>query len=408
MNNHDSVIVKKLLLFLPFFFLLSILMLPSLYAEESPFAGGGYLKNFLIYSDNGDTGFNTLARLRLRLDYEPSDTFSGELAYEIMPQYRGHAGNPEYSVIQAPDPFSYRAFDLDERLYPGTGDPDRHLTVTQNLDRAYLTISRRAFDLYIGRQPVAFGAAHVINPTDIIAPFTYNTIAREERAGADAVRLKLPTGRMGEIDIGIVFGDRFKYSNSAAFLRLKSYILKTDSTVMAMIFRKNVLLGLDLSRSIGGAGTWLETAYVFPYKGSNENYIRLSAGSDYSFTDNLYAYIEYHYNSAGRSDTVDYFKVLNTTAYTEGSVYLLARHYLAPGFRYQISPLLTFTGQALINLNDGSVLISPLFEYSLADDTFLVSGAYIGTGEDSSDGFAPGSEFGLYPDVYFVSLNVYF
>ena len=37
----------------------------------------------------------------------------------------------------------------------------------------------------------------------------------------------------------------------------------TDITFMAMVFRENYLLGLDLARSIRGAGTWLETAYVF-------------------------------------------------------------------------------------------------------------------------------------------------
>jgi hypothetical protein len=264
------------------------------------------------------------------------------------------------------------------------------------------------FDLHIGRQAIAFGSAHVINPTDIIAPYTYNTIAKEERVGVDAIRLKAPTGQLGEFDIGYVFGEDFEYEESAAFISLRSYLLMTDATLMAMMFRENYLLGLDLARSIGGAGAWLETAYVFSEEGSDEDYLRLSVGSDYSFTDKLYAYIEYHYNGAGESEPYNYFDNLGETAYTDGAVYLLAKHYIAPGLTYQITPLLIFSGQALININDGSYLVFPIFEYSFADDIYSEIGAYIGVGDESSNPFFPQSEFGLYPDRYFASLNFYF
>jgi hypothetical protein len=377
-------------------------------AENPPVRMGGYARNFFSYSEYRNRSFaELLSRLRLKLDYRRSESLSSEIAYELVPSIGDH--NDIMLIPASPsDPLSYRAFDIDEQIYPSDDDEESAIILLQNLDRAFATISYELLDLYVGRQPVAFGAARVINPTDIIAPYTYNTIAKEERIGVDAMRLKISTGQLGEFDIGYVFGEDLEYEKSAAFIRLRSYIFMTDLTVMTMMFRKNYLLGLDLVRSIGGAGAWIESAYVLAEEGSDDNYLRFSAGTDYSFTDKLYAYIEYHYNGAGEDKPDNYFKNLGKTAYTDGAVYLLSKHYIAPGMTYQVTPLLTFSGQALINMNDGSSLVSPSFEYSLADDVYSEIGAYIGMGDESNNPLAPRSEFGLYPDRFFISLNIYF
>ncbi len=400
--------MRRLLLVPVFFLLLLICYLSSSNADEPSYSAGGYVRNFFIYSESGSKSYGELvSRLRLRLDYRQSESLSSEVAYELIPSIGDHK-DIQLIPISPSDPLSYRAFDLDEKIYPGDEDSDSAFILLQNLDRAFITVSSKMLDLHIGRQPVAFGSARVINPTDIIAPYTYNTIAKEERIGVDAIRLKTPTEQLGEFDIGYVFGEDFQYEESAAFIRLKSYLLMTDATLMVMMFRENYLLGMDLARSIGGAGAWLETAYVFSEEGSDEDYLRLSIGSDYSFTDKIYAYIEYHYNGAGESKPDNYLDNLGETAYTDGAVYLLAKHYIAPGLTYQITPLLIFSGQALINMNDGSCLVSPIFEYSFADDIYSEIGAYIGVGDESSNPFSPQSEFGLYPDRYFASLNIYF
>ncbi|MEC4676799.1 MAG: hypothetical protein VST72_07780 [Nitrospirota bacterium] len=378
-------------------------------AEGSTYEVSGYLKNFfLLIDDSGDTDVEALALWRLRLDYRQSDSVSWELAYELAPQVRGQDNISSSYTATSMKPLPYRAFDLDEKLYPensgGTGD----FILYQNLDRANVAISTSAFDFYLGRQAVAFGSARVINPTNIIAPCTYTTLTKDEPAGVDAARIKIPTGRMGEFDIGYVPGDDFDYKESAAFLRLRSYLHETDVTLITMVFRENYLLGIDLARSIGEYGAWLEAAYTFSHEESEENYARISVGGDYSFTGNLYAYIEYHYNSAGKDSPEDYRDLDGTTAYTDGAVYLTGRHYLAPGFRYQLTPLLIFTGQALLNINDGSVIAAPALEYSLADDITMLFSAYVGISDGPSGSGIPESEFGLYKDMYFVSLNIYF
>jgi len=380
-----------------------------LLAGEGDISADGYIRNFFILTDLGnDTAFDALSRLRFRLDVITSESFSFEFAYELLPRFRDEDISSAGASLPAPALLSYRAIDLDEKIYPKDEGSGSDFILNQNLDRLFMTVSTSSLDVSVGRQPVAFGSARVINPTDIIAPFTYNTIAKEELVGVDAVRMRTPISEMGELDLGLVFGDDFEPGKSAGFVRLKIYQLQTDIAFITMIFRENILLGIDLARSIGGAGAWLEAAQTLAKEASEEDYFRLSAGADYSFTEGLYTYIEYHYSGAGTGSPENYFDAITETAFTDGAVYLLGRHYIAPGLTYEITPLLIINTQALVNMEDWSALGSTVFEYNVAEDVYVDAGVYVGLGDESADLTRPENEFGLYPDVYYAAVNVYF
>lgn len=361
--------------------------------------------------------------LRLNLFWQPDESTAVELAYELVPRIQEADGSESVFAVRSADPLTYRAFDFKEDVYSANEGSDFRLN--HNLDRAYIALSPDFGDVYIGRQPVAFGSARVINSTDILTSFAYTELNKEERTGVDAVRMKIPVGSMGEVDIGAVFGDDFSSKESAAFLRTKLYYFETDISPIAILFKQNLLAGLDIARSVGEAGYWFEGGYTFANVADDHDtdmdYVRISTGFDYSFTDRIYAYIEYHFNGAGRSGVGDYADLISAdnkeTAYREGAVYLFGKHYIAPGFTYSISPLLTFNAGALFNTADGSILLYPNFQYSLSDEALIDAGAFAGFGKRSRivrntdtgdmDVFA-GSEFGLYPDTYFVSAMLYF
>ncbi|MDH4196599.1 MAG: hypothetical protein OEW05_04255, partial [Candidatus Aminicenantes bacterium] len=171
-----------------------------------------------------------------------------------------------------------------------------------------------------------------------------------------------------------------------------------------------------------GAGFWLEAAYVIPdafrenRRDAEKGYIRTSVGLDYSLGGNTYGFIEYHFNSAGRSRPEDYLELFGTSAYRDGSVYLLGRHYLNFGSTVLLSPLLPFTGLVILNLSDGSLVLSPSFEYNIAENIYLAGGAYWGLGKRPETVLGPlipqprvlHSEFGAYPDMIFASCRIYF
>jgi hypothetical protein len=353
-------------------------------------------------------------RLRLKLTLKPSAKISFQVSYDFSPRIQDPAlfqGGLFYSAI---DPNTYRVDDFNPRIYPAADKPVRSFGVFHNLDRCMVTIKTPAADIFIGRQPIAWGSARFVNPTDVIAPFTFNELDTEERRGVDAVRVRIPLGMMDELDFGYIPGNKFKFQHSAFFIRGKLYVLKTDLALLLMGFRENLLIGLDVARSIGGAGFWLEAAYVAPGFFEKDDpaipkdpgYLRASIGMDYNFNSKLYGFFEYHLNSAGKTHPADYTEFFLSSAFLEGSAYLMAKHYLNLGVTYQVTPLIPFTGIVFANLNDGSFTLAPSLEYNIAENIYLSAGAYLSIGRPP--GNLLHSEFGAYPHMLYTSFRVYF
>lgn len=139
----------------------------------------------------------------------------------------------------------------------------RVFAIFQNLDRAMLSVKTEFADIFIGRQAIAWGSARGINPTDTIAPFTFEKLDTEVQIGVDAARMRIPIGFRGELDVGYVFGTDFKFELRAMYLRSEFYVVQTDVSILLLDFRENLLVGFDVARAIGGAGFWFESSLVF-------------------------------------------------------------------------------------------------------------------------------------------------
>ncbi len=364
----------------------------------------------------------SITTLRLNLKYAPTDKISVLAAYSASPRiqdplfFQGSA----FSVALATG--NYRLTDFRTPLIPAPGRPVGSFGLYGNLDRLSVSFKLRFGDLILGRQPVAWGSGKITNPTDIIAPFNFYDLDKEERFGVDAVRLRVPLGRLSELDTGWVFGKDARFDRSAFFLRTKVHVLKTDLSLLAVGFQRDLLVGLDLARSVGGSGVWLEAAYVQPGALSAGSalarppaYGRLTAGVDRSLGGKVYAYLEYHFNAAGASGPARYAALFATPAYTRGTVYLLGRHYVSAGATYQASGLLTLSGLVIGNATDGSLAVSPQADYNIAQNIYLGGGVYLGLGRRPLTPLFGGalppslrSEFGSYPDFAHLSFRVYF
>ena len=407
---------------------------PDLHAQSS-FTLSGYYKNFtiasalpdyqkLINNSAADLVGQVTNRLLINAGWRANDHVRADVSYNILPRIQDRIFFIEDLIFVNTGALVYRVADLDLRLYPKEGEPASSFAVFQNLDRLFVTLSASKFDLYVGRQAIAWGAARVINPLDVIAPFLYTELDVEDRIGVDAVRLRAPLGQLNELDIGYIAGEDFDVAQSAFFLRSHLYLAPQDITLLALAFRQHALLGFDLARGIGGAGFWLEAAYAWMEAfnsdviGTGPDYLRLSTGIDYSFPGNVYGYVEYHFNGAGSNDASDYVDLLFTSPYTEASVYLLGKHYLSPGVIWAVSPLWNLGLNLLANLGDPSLLISPVVEYNIAENIYLEGGAFIGLGPAADLQFVPGippdvdltfnSEFGAAADFVYFSFRVYY
>ena len=367
------------------FISVGVLSLNSTSASE--FEYGGYSKLFILASQNPKIGGNAAPSLdsfdglitntlRLKAGYSTDKAVSFGIAYALIPQISIDNETDLFSMFPLPDPYSYRAVDFRQRIYPDSTRTGNSFALWHNLDRLNISFRTSVFDITLGRQAISFGSARVINPLNILSPYTFSELDKEEIVGIDALRIRFPVGQMGEIDIGYVFGKDGKFSNSAFFTNLKTYILNTDINISLIGFRENLSLGIDVSRSLAGASVWLASTYtlaaVFDDYESEDNYVRVTVGIDYSLAKGLYGFLEYHFNGAGKIKSSDYYDLFERTAFNDGSVFLLGMHYISPGVIWEINPLLHLTSEVILNCNDPSMWLSVLFQYSLIENVLLI------------------------------------
>ena len=397
-----------------------LLLLSTPTIADEGFQVEGYYKSFFTAFDSPVPNDSTIGavvnRLRLNFSYAPTDALSFDLSYNFAPRVQDPTLFTEPQFAVAVDPYGYRVADLDSQVYPAANQQGGSFGIFQNLDRASVQFSTAFADISIGRQAVAWGSARVINPTDVVGPYTHNELDTEDRIGVDAVRVQIPIGAMGEFDGGCVFGKDFGVDRSVLFLRSQLNAVETDFSIVLLRFREHLMAGFDMARGIGPVGFWFEGAYVSPNDSDDSNktatdYLRASVGLDYSLGGATYGFIEYHFSSAGAKQPENYLSNFTEPAYTDGAVYLMGRHYLAPGMAYQVTPLVNLSLQTLLNISDLSTFLSSQMEYNIAQDIYLAIGALIGIGnppetEDEAPQFR--SEFGGYPNVYFSSFRFYF
>lgn len=396
-------------------------------AADGKFTAGGYFKSYL-YSlaparvrgfpagQPGGAYAVTEDKLRLKTAWDGGSGVRAEAAYELI--YTGRkSGLAAARPLGSGPGASWRVADLGRFLSPSSGGGSATSALAQDLDRAFITWSPSSFDLYAGRQPLAFGSARAVNPTDVLAPYPFGTLDTEERPGVDALRVKLPWKEMGELDAGWLPGRDWAARAGAGFLRAKRDLAGLDLTLISAAFRGSLMAGANVERPAGGALLRLEAAQVwagsFSARRPGEDFFRLSAGGEYNFnvlggTD---AWLEYHYNGAGAGSAGGYASRKTLTAYKDAGVYLAGRHYLSAGASAQLSALVAAAASVMINLGDRSFYAVPSLEWNAAQNLYLSAGALLPSGPAAvfkGGAAVPVSEFGLYDKALYASLRKYF
>jgi hypothetical protein len=403
----------------------------------------GYLKSYLILQPAQghellQTDTTWLSQSNLRLTWDDAGQwlktpYAWEVHYELTPQ----VSSKVVDTRQRPTADDYRLTDLQ----PYLASASQHMT-GQNLDRLNVQLQFDHGDLTLGRQAIAFGSARVISPTDVLLPFNVQVRNTEYRIGVDALRYQRPLGQLGVVDVGIIAGNDFQSSDSAAFVHIKTHVTDYDLEFTALRFANQSLIGAGLQTALGPAGFWFETAVV----SGIDHYWRTSTGVDYALTDHLLGLVEYHYNGAGANTPEDYASLLTRPAYVQGGVFLVGQQYVMPALSWQVSPLLTVAVQTVLNLTDHSAFMTLQMDYNLTDNIYLgfgvhgfsgesfvalppalhetgaETGAEAGPGSGAESGGQPGtempnqastgsslgSEYGSVPNNVFVSFSVYF
>ncbi|MCP5104026.1 MAG: hypothetical protein GY950_11635, partial [bacterium] len=276
---------------------------------------------------------------------------------------------------------------------PGAGTEKN--TVKIDLDRAYVDLYFKKFDVSVGKQRVAMGVSYIWAPLDV-----FNRVnmfePKEEKPGANAVKVYVPLGSSSSITG--VFSPDDNFSSSRSGLRAQSQLFGVDAalTVIRLGETATSIYGLDL-RGENFVGWWLEAGYfVSPLQKDK----KIVLGFDYTFPlkRSLYWLNEFYYDSGGERDSskYDYQSLLSGLRFTLGKTYLFSM------LRYTVSDFISASVSYIGNLGDGSYFINPALSYEISQNVLISAGLYWPLG--NKDG-----EFNINNrNIFFIWLKVIF
>lgn len=306
-----------------------------------------------------------------------------------------------FGVSAVPD----RLIDLETDLVSQPG-----LRVWHDVDRLSLSVETGPADLTLGRQAITWGVSGIFPVADLWARFSPFELDTEEKPGIDAVRaLFYP---VDGLEMDLVVAHRGALEDLSAGLRGTYSLASADLWAGAgKLWRQGMLMGgatllLDQAR--------LRAEAVLPWELDTGSLLdpRATLGIDFIRGTTVLTG-EYHFNGIGAGETAGYNRVIQDPRFGRGETYYLGRHYL--GAVGSWSPdeenRLTLALNALANLQDGSVALTPIAGYDLGQATRLSLGGLLSFGATPRfDDAVPawGSEFGSYGDLLFTRISVFF
>lgn len=242
-----------------------------------------------------------------------------------------------------------------------------------DLDRAYVDLYFKKFDVSIGKQRVAVGVSYLWAPLDV-----FNRVnilePKEEKPGANALKLYVPLGSVSSLTC--IFSPDDDFTTSRSGFRAQTQVFGVDAalTLIRSGDIETSIYGLDL-RGENLIGWWIEAGYfVSPLKKDK----KIVLGFDYTFPlkRGLYWLSEYFYDSSGETDSADY----DIEGLLAGRRFTLGRTYFFSMLRYGFSDFLSASVSYIGNWGDGSYYISPTLQYEIGQNVLVSSGLYIPMG----------------------------
>lgn len=404
------------------FFVFAIIMLgpthATAFASWQTHAGQGeaqlLLRGFAMATSNPEQGFlyrkknetsaGGLARLIMQHD-TPSRLQLNVNAYASwQPAYAGMgtapAGTERSSMLQWRKPM--------------------HGHTQLVVDQLHLQGNVQRMDITLGRQPVNLATTFYFTPNDFFAPFAADTFYRSYKPGVDALRLEVRTGDLSQLSLIGALGyqaDRQRgngwstqpsIQRSSAIAHYSMVVNDQEWAVLGGRVRQANVLGASLQ---GEYFSWLglrAEGHITFASGNQPRHLETSLGLEHRFASSLELRSEYFYHGAGARHLSGYTTTTARLATQPADISpYLARHYLAFGGSYEVSPLLTTSAVLIRNMSDASLLGSLYAVYSLSDESELVTSLSAPFGRKPL-GASMQSEFGSYPRSASIEWRGYF
>jgi hypothetical protein len=359
MNKH--LLVKSLL----WAFVLILL-------ENSSTAGvdlSGYFENRFFLIESEDISWSDLKnkfdlgdynRLRLKIKAAPSKKVIANVAVDFF---------SFYGALKSPLGIH------SDGDAPGQGGGER---LTIDLDRAYVDLYFKKFDISVGKQRAAMGVSYLWAPLDI-----FNRVnilePKEEKPGTNALKIYVPLGKSSSLTGVFAPEDNFKTSKSGLRAKIQVAGIDMAATYIRWNSRETTVYGLDL-RGENFIGWWLEAGY---FASPRENEKKIVLGFDYTFPVDrgLYWLNEFYYDSSGETDSSKY----EPERLASGERFTLWQTYFFSMLRYSFSEFLSASLTYIGNWGDGSYILNPTLQYEISQSILVLSGFYFPLGDTNGE-----------------------
>ncbi len=354
----------------------------------------GYLQDQAQHTEGffGEPFDRNQARIRPEFNARIGDNLTGFYSHTLEMNIGSCLETLDYQFLKRLPPATY--YDWDWTIE----DNDRR-HVRSSVYRAYMVYEEEQVRIVAGRQRVAWGTALFWNPTDLFNPVSPISLEPMEREGVDGLSAELMLKEFTYLNLVYGIGD--KWSESQFAIRLKTTIKSLDVSVMAGKFQENEVVGADFSGyvadgSLYGEGTYTRTK-TMSSGSEGDDYIRISLGYQYSFSNSAAFAVEYYHNGGILTWEGDPYAPFPVDMFSD-PLATFGRNFLGAMAGYDLTPLVRWDMTFIFDLDKGGIFLGPHVSY-------LASGAITIEGGMQAFGGEPEGEYALMHDIFWVRLR---
>jgi len=366
------------------FFTVALALVLALGAGGAPaLAGAPRLRT--VYSSNG--AWNTAGSLDAMLGYRNRTTGTGGLRlmwsasagsfrFDAATHLAFSQGdNVAYATALAavlPPAGPTTLFDLTRRW-----QSNANTSVTNRIDRLSIGFSSDNLVLKIGRQAITWGSGMVFRPADIVSPFAPNTIDTAYKPGADMIYGQFLFENGADIQAIAVprataLGGPVAFGASTTALRLHGTLGALDANLMLARDHGDTVATLGLGGALGGASWNAEYVDWALASGARvPSWLVNISNFGQLWGRNVSYFGEVYHNGfgVGGATALSALPASLSKRMSAGQVFFAGRDFLALGMNMELSADATLAPNAIVSLNDHSVLAGVTFNYALGDNT---------------------------------------
>jgi hypothetical protein len=348
------------------------------------------------------------------VDYSSSDTGPGFLPVGLVP------GDLRYRALDA-------AWTWHAARDPGA---------TAFLDRFNVKLALPRADVTIGRQAITWGKTYFWNPLDVFLAFDPRQFDQEYKPGVDALRVVVPLGPFSGLDVvgapgrTVLATGRYEdarddvaatWFGSALVARAFTTWHGFDVSLQGGKIYGGTQIGGGLVGEVGPLETRAEVGQLFAQDGPRiaarpsaldvplvEDATTAVVGVGHRFPSSLTLEAEYFRNGAGDAGALE----ASLVRFATGGTLDLSDDLIGAAVSYELLPILVGQIGTIASIDDGSIQLQPRLTWSAADEVEVLAGAIVSRGTRPRVGPPLGvalrSEFGSFPDLYYLEVKWYF